>query len=127
MDSNSRTEAPSRLPAGIAVTGEITSDHDLAIDGTFDGQITILNQHLTISASAKVDAKIIARAVTISGKVDGNITATERVTLASTASVRAHIQTPSIALVEGADFTGTVDPSRNEAAVHVAKYRQKQA
>ncbi len=127
MDSNSRAEAPSRLPAGLTVTGEITSDHDLAIDGNFDGQITIPNQHLTISASAKVNAKIIARAVTISGKVDGTITAAERVTLASSATVRAHMQTPSIALVDGAHFTGTVDPSRNEAAVHVAKYRQKQA
>ena len=127
MDSNSRAEAPSRLPAGLVVTGEITSDHDLSIDGTFDGQIIIPNQHLTISGSAKVNAKIIARAVTISGKVDGSIAATERVTLASSATVRAHIQTPSIALVEGAQFTGTVDPSRNEAAVHVAKYRQKQA
>jgi cytoskeletal protein CcmA (bactofilin family) len=127
MDSNSRAEAPSRLPAGLIVTGEITSDQDLAIEGTFDGLITIAKQHLTIGASAKVNAKIIARAVTICGKVDGNIAATERVTLDGSASVRAHIQTPSIAIVEGANFTGTVDPSRNEAAVHVAKYRQKQA
>ena len=127
MDSNSRAEAPSRLPAGLVVTGEISSDHDLSIDGTFDGQITIPNQHLTISASAKVNAKIIARAVTISGKLDGNVAANERVTLAASATVRAHIQTPSIAIVEGAQFTGTVDPSRYEAAVHVAKYRQKQA
>ena len=95
------------------------------IDGTYEGQITIPNQHLTISASAKVNARIIARAVTISGKLEGNIAAAERVTLASSASVRAHIQTPSIAIIEGAHFTGTVDPSRNEAAVHVAKYRQK--
>jgi len=127
MDSNSRAEAPSRLPAGLVVTGELTSDHDLTIEGTFDGQLTIPNQHLTISASAKVTAKIIARAVTIFGKVEGNIAASEGVTLASTASVRAHMQTPSIALIAGAHFTGTVDPSRNEAAVHVAKYRQKQA
>jgi cytoskeletal protein CcmA (bactofilin family) len=126
MHSNSRAEAPSRLPAGLVVTGELTSDHDLAIDGAFDGQITIPEQHLTISASAKVNAKIIARAVTISGRVEGSITATERVTLDSTASVRAHLQTPSIALLEGAQFTGTVDPSRSEAALHVAKYRQKQ-
>ena len=127
MDSNSRAEAPSRLPAGLIVTGELTSDQDLSIDGTYEGAITVPNQHLTISASAKVNARIVARAVTISGKVDGNIAATERVTLASSASVRAHIQTPSIALVDGAQFTGTVDPSRNEAALHVAKYRQKQA
>ena len=127
MDSNSRAEAPSRLPAGLTVTGEITSEQDLSIDGTFNGQITVPNQHVTISASAKVNAKIIARAVTIAGKVEGSVAATERVTLAASAAVRAHIQTPSIALIEGAQFTGTVDPSRNEAAVHIAKYRQKQA
>jgi cytoskeletal protein CcmA (bactofilin family) len=63
--------------------------------------------------------------VTISGRVEGNITATERVTLDSTAVVRAHLQTPSIAMREGAQFTGTVDPSRTEAAVQVARYRQK--
>ena len=126
MNENSRAEAPSRLPTGLVVTGELTSDHDLAIDGTFDGLITIPEQHLTISASAKVNARIIARAVTISGRVEGNITATERVLLDSTASVRAHMQTPSLALMEGAQFTGTVDPSRTEAGMHVAKYRQKQ-
>lgn len=127
MDSNSRAEAPSRLPAGLVVTGDLTASHDLAIDGTFDGQITVPEQHVTISASARVNAKIIARVVTISGRVEGTITATEHVRLDSTASVRAHLQTPSIALMEGAQFTGTVDPSRTEAALHVAKYRQKQA
>jgi cytoskeletal protein CcmA (bactofilin family) len=126
MDSNSRAEAPSRLPEGLVVTGELTSDHDLAIDGMFDGQITLPEQQLTISASATVNAKIIARTVTIAGRAEGNITATERVTLDSTAVVRGHLQTPSIAIREGAQFTGTVDPSRTEAAVQVAKYRQKQ-
>jgi cytoskeletal protein CcmA (bactofilin family) len=125
MDSNSRAEAPSRLPAGLAVTGELTSEYDLAIDGTFSGQITLPEQQLTVSASATVNAKVIARSVTISGRVEGNITATERVTLDSTAVVRAHLQTPSIAMREGAQFTGTVDPSRTEAAVQVARYRQK--
>jgi len=125
MDSNSRAEAPSRLPGGIAVTGDLTSDYDLAIDGTFNGQITLPEQELTISATAIVNAKVIARSVTIAGRVEGNITATERVTLDSTAVVRAHLQTPSIAMREGAQFTGTVDPSRTEAAVQVARYRQK--
>jgi hypothetical protein len=37
------------------------------------------------------------------------------------------MQTPSLALAEGAQFSGSVDPSRTEAAMLVAKYRQKQA
>jgi len=127
MDAHTRPEGPSRLPTGLTVSGELSSDQDLSIDGTFDGQITIPEQHLTIGQSARVNAKIVARSVTIAGRLDGTITATERVRLDVTASVRAHMQTPSLSLAEGAQFTGSVDPSRTEAAMLVAKYRQKQA
>jgi cytoskeletal protein CcmA (bactofilin family) len=127
MDVHTRPEGPSRLPTGLTVNGELSSDQDLSIDGTFDGQITIPGQHLAIGKSARVNAKIVARTVTIAGRLDGTITATERVQLDVTASVRAHMQTPSLLLAEGAQFNGSVDPSRTEAAMLVAKYRQKQA
>jgi hypothetical protein len=29
--------------------------------------------------------------------------------------------------MEGAQFTGSIDPERSEAAVHVARYRQRHA
>lgn len=126
MDPHDRAESPSRLPAGLTVSGDLTSEHDVSIEGTFDGQITVPQQHLTIGRSARVNAKIVARVVTIAGRLDGTVTASERVEFDVTASVRAHLQTPSIALAEGAEFTGSVDPSRTEAAMLVAKYRQKQ-
>lgn len=126
MDPHDRAESPSRLPAGLTVSGDLTSEHDVLIEGTFDGQITVPQQHLTIGRSARVNAKIVARVVTIAGRLDGTVTASERVEFDVTASVRAHLQTPSIALAEGAEFTGSVDPSRTEAAMLVAKYRQKQ-
>lgn len=120
-------ETPSRLPHGLTVTGELSSDLDLTIDGVFDGQIALPEQHLVISASARVNAKIIARSVTIGGHLEGTVTATHRVTLQTSASVHAHLQTPSVVLAEGAQFTGSVDPTRTEAAMLVARYRQKQA
>ena len=121
-----QAEEASRLPAGLTITGELSSANDLSIDGTFDGQITIPEQHLTIGRSARVNARIVARSVTVAGRLDGSITATERVRVDVTASVRAHVQTPSMLLAEGAQFTGSVDPSRTEAAMLVARYRQKQ-
>lgn len=120
-------EASSRLPAGISVVGDLSSDQDVSIEGAFDGQITIPEQHLTIGASARVRAKIIARAVTVAGRLEGNVTATQRVRIEPSASVHGHLQTPSIILSEGAQFTGTVDPNRTEAAMLIARYRQKQA
>lgn len=125
MDSSRAAEGPSRLPEGLTVTGDLSSDQDLFIDGTFDGQITLPEQRLTISDTGRVKGKIVARTVTISGRVDGTIIASDRVTIAETAVVTAHLQTPSVALREGARFDGSVDPSRSEAAMHVARYRQK--
>ena len=127
MHADSRPDAPSSLPTGISVTGDLTSDQDLSIDGTFEGQITIPQQHLTIGPSGRVRARIIARAVTVLGRLDGSVTATQRVRLEPSAWVHGHLQTPSVILSEGAQFTGTVDPNRTEAALLVARYRQKQA
>jgi cytoskeletal protein CcmA (bactofilin family) len=126
MDLSTRPDGPSRLPAGLSVTGDLSSDQDLTIDGLYDGQITLNEQHLTVGTTAKVSGRIIARAVTVAGTVDGNIIATSSVSLLPSSVVRGHLQTPSIVMLEGARFDGTVDPSRTEAAMHVAKYRQKQ-
>jgi cytoskeletal protein CcmA (bactofilin family) len=127
MHVQSRPEAPSRLPASINVHGELSSEHDLFIEGTFEGQISVPEQHLMIAASARVKARIIARAVTIAGRLDGNVTATQRVRIEPTADVQGHIQTPTVELADGARFNGSVDPNRTEAAMLVARYRQKQA
>jgi cytoskeletal protein CcmA (bactofilin family) len=123
---DTRPEAPSRLPAGLTVTGEISSGLDLLIDGEFDGQISLPEQQLTINLSARVKARVIARVVTIAGRFEGSITATERVEIEHTARVQGHVQSPSVILADGAKFQGTMDPNRTEAAMLVAKYRQKQ-
>lgn len=127
MSLSTRADGPSRLPAGLTVTGELTSTQDLTIDGIYDGHITLADQHLTIGSSGRVKGRIIARAVTVAGNVEGNIIATGSISLLPTSVVRGHLQTPSIVMLDGARFDGTVDPSRTEAAMHIAKYRQKQA
>jgi cytoskeletal protein CcmA (bactofilin family) len=126
MRVDTLTESPSRLPAGITIAGDLRSENDLSIDGTFEGQITLPEQHLVIGRSARVRARIVAKSVTIAGQLDGNVTATYRVRIEPTADVHGHIQTPSVELTDGARFTGTVDPNRTEAAMLIARYRQKQ-
>jgi cytoskeletal protein CcmA (bactofilin family) len=118
-------EPPSHLPTGLTVSGDLTSDQDVVIDGSFDGQIMSPERQVTIRQSARVKGKVVAKTVTIAGDFDGTVVAAGRVTLANTASVKAHLQTPSLVLADGAKFDGSVDPSRTEAAMHIAKYRQK--
>ena len=125
MDLHRRYYPETRLPAGLTVSADLTSSEDIAVEGSFDGEITVPDHHVEIAASARVRARIVARAVTLHGTLDGTIIAGERVDVERTASFSGHVTTPSLSLYEGATFNGTVDPARTEAAMRVAAYRQK--
>ena len=127
MDLHRRYYPETRLPAGLTIiSADLTAIEDITVEGHFEGQITVPDHHVEIGASALVRARIIARAVTIHGTLDGTIIAAERVEVERTASFKGHLTTPSLALFEGAKFNGTVDPVRTEAAMRVAAYRHKQ-
>ena len=114
-----------RVPAGLSIIGEIHTQEDLEIHGRIDGQINAPDRHLDVRPGANVRARVIAGSVSISGAVDGTIVASERVVMEASANVRGHVVTPALTLREGAQLNGTVDPERTQAAMHVAKYRQK--
>jgi cytoskeletal protein CcmA (bactofilin family) len=127
MDRTATGAHQTGIPNGLTISGELSAEEDIIVHGRVDGQISSPEHHLTIGASAEVKAKLIARVVTIAGSVDGGILASERVRVLAGASVRGHITAPSLLLADGAMFTGTVDPERTEAGMHVARYRQKQS
>jgi cytoskeletal protein CcmA (bactofilin family) len=122
-----RSTIIARIPSAAVVLGGIEAAEDLIVEGQVTGYITIQDHHLAITSSAVIAARIIARSVTISGTVEGNILARERIELLPGASVRGHLMTPALLMVDGARFIGSVDPERTEAALLVAKYRQRRA
>ena len=119
-------DAHTTVASGTAVLGDITAEEDVTIYGRVEGRITLPDHHLTIARTAVIRARIVARSVVVSGTVEGNILAGERIQLLPGTSVRGHLTTPSILLAEGAMFTGTVDPNRSETAMQVARYRERQ-
>ncbi len=114
------------VPSGVAVSGDVTAAEDITIHGRVDGRLTLPDHDITITGAALVTARIVARTVLVSGTVDGTILAGERIHLLAGASVRGHLTTSSLILEDGAHFTGTVDPSRTEAGLRVARYRERQ-
>lgn len=121
---NVQPSSLTRMPAGVSMAGEIYAQEDIEIHGHIEGQVNIPDHYVHVHTGAVVRAKIVASSVTVLGTVDGAITAA-RVVIEPSAVVRGHIVTPELTLREGAQFNGTVDPIRSEAAIHVAKYRQK--
>jgi len=101
---------------GVVVEGRITSAQDLRIDGKVEGTIEVGNHGLIIGASATVKANLVARSMVISGAVNGNISASERVDLHATGSVEGDITSPRLIMADGAFVKGNVTAAGSRAA-----------
>ena len=122
---NQQARSDELFSHGVTITGHLSATEDVTIGGRFDGHIALPDYHLSVEPAAFVKANIVARQVTIAGTVDGTIVASERVRMTAGAAVTGHLMTPALTLADGAQFTGTVDPERTQAAMQVAKYREK--
>ena len=63
----------------ISIKGDVTGDEDTVIEGRVEGHIELKNHHLTVGPNGDVKGEISAKQVTIVGRVQGNVNATERI------------------------------------------------
>ena len=94
---------PSILGKDITITGDIKTDGDIQIDGKLDGNI--IANHVMIGEQGATNGKILAKKVTIQGKVSGKIDAST-VELAANANVQADIVQDHLVIANGAFFDG---------------------
>jgi cytoskeletal protein CcmA (bactofilin family) len=110
----------------LVITGELTSDEDVAIGGRMHGPISIRNGSLTIRDTARLDGDIRATRVVVQGSVDGTIAASERIELQASARVRGSLSANHVVLADGATFNGRIDMDRRTIAAKVAQYKAAQ-
>jgi cytoskeletal protein CcmA (bactofilin family) len=101
--------ATARLGASLHVKGEISGNEDLLIDGSVEGLIQLDERKLTIGATAKVTADIIAREVVVYGNVKGNLRAKDRIEIKKDGSVNGDLTTARIMIEDGAYFKGSIE------------------
>jgi cytoskeletal protein CcmA (bactofilin family) len=99
----------SYLGAGLHVKGEISGNEDLKLDSKVEGLISIGGFRLTVGAGAKLSGDIVAREALISGEVNGDIRAVDRIEIMKTASIVGDLSTGKITIEEGAYFNGNVE------------------
>ena len=80
------------------IDGKIHSKGTLRVDGCVKGEVKA-DDSVIIGPTGEVEATVEAKLVTISGKVQGNITATERLELQPTCEILGDIETAEGALV----------------------------
>lgn len=109
----------------LVVQGKVICNQDLTIDGQVEGTIDLGQHGLTIGAGAKIKANLVAKTITISGAVTGNVTATEKVDVRSTGVVEGDVKAAHLQMSEGAMIRGHVDASRKRAAAAAANREQE--
>ena len=102
---------------GIKITGDISGDENLVIEGKVEGKIDLSANQVVVGQSGKVNADVIAKVVKIDGQVHGDIDGKEKVVISKSGNVRGNISAPRVMLEDGALFKGSIDVNPAESAV----------
>lgn len=104
------------------ISGKLTFEASTRLEGTIDGEI-VAKDHLVIGESAVITAQIKAASIVVAGKVNGDITATQRIEIRPAGRVVGNLTAPVLVVHEGALFEGhcsmQADAAQNERKVTV--------
>ena len=114
--STTPSGSTARLGASLNVKGEISGNEDLHIDGSVEGLIQLDDRKLTVGASAKLTADVVAREVVVYGSVKGNLRARDRIEIKKDGSVVGDLTTARIMIEDGAYFKGSIEIDRTGAS-----------
>jgi len=93
------------IGANTRFQGTLTSDGNIRIDGSVEGDIEVLG-NLIIGETGRVIATIKAQNVHVSGAVKGEITAVEQLEISPTGKVWGDITTAALHIEPGGLFRG---------------------
>src|SRR6267143_2898337 len=102
MDEHSGKDV---LSSDFEIKGSIKFQKELLIDGKVEGEINSEGV-LTIGENADIRGEIKTKSITVFGKVQGNITVSERCELKSKCTLQGDLKAARLIIEEGATFIG---------------------
>jgi cytoskeletal protein CcmA (bactofilin family) len=111
---------------GISISGDVTADVSLKIEGRIEGRSVQCSHDVEIAESGYVSASIMAKVVKVSGAVSGDIGGSEKVLISRSGRVQGNIIAPRVQLEDGALFRGSIDmnPAKPAATEKPAAVKQ---
>jgi cytoskeletal protein CcmA (bactofilin family) len=124
--TKSETGSPSSLPPerrvvawvgkSVIFRGDLISSEDMTIDGRIEGTVDVRDHHLTIGPNGNIAADVTASSMTVFGKIVGSIVSQDKVDIRVGASVEGGVQCKTLAIQEGAYFSGKVTMGEGQPA-----------
>jgi cytoskeletal protein CcmA (bactofilin family) len=98
----------SHIGTSVNLAGELVGEEDVLVEGRLKGKINLGENNLIVGRQGQVDADIVARDVTIRGRIKGNISAYGKITIEKDAQVIGDISAARVSIMDGAQFKGSV-------------------
>lgn len=105
--------AGATIGKAVRIIGDVYSEEDLFIDGEIQGGLDVKNSKLTIGPNGRAKSDVKAREVVIQGQVQGNVEATQKITIRKDGTLVGNIKTSGIIIEDDAYFKGSIDITRN--------------
>ena len=97
------------IGSSVLIKGELSGREDLYLDGEVEGTIELRECNFTVGPNGRVRGNVHVKSVTVQGKIEGDISASQRVELRNSARVTGDIATDRILMEEGAVFKGKLE------------------
>lgn len=107
--STTRSRSPATIGPSIQISGDVTGNEDVIIEGRVEGTVSFNENLLTVGKEGQINATVNARAIFVEGKVEGDLKGDEQVVVQRSGNVRGNIVAPRVTLEDGCRFKGSID------------------
>ena len=101
------------LTTDVDIKGTIKFDKVLKIEGKFEGEMVTNEGELIVGKTGAVKANVKVKNAIIEGRLDGNVSATEKVELKQKAQLIGDLQAKTLVIEEGVVFVGQCNVNPN--------------
>lgn len=97
------------IGSSITLRGDISGEENLVVKGKIEGTLTLPSNDIQIDPEGRVKADLMAKKISVAGKVRGNLSGSERVIIQKSGEVEGNIIAPRVVLEDGCKFKGAVE------------------
>ncbi len=114
MNPTSNNDSANVLNADVELQGTLRFSGELTFDGKLDGDISS-EGNLTLGDNAVVRGNINVNSVVVRGRINGNITAREKIDVKARTELFGDIRAARLVIEEGVTFVGQSEVNPNKA------------
>ena len=115
MSTTPNANSKNILNSDVEIKGTLKFAGELTFDGKLDGDITS-DGTLNLGDNAVVKGNLNVNSVVLRGKINGNVTAKEKIEIKAKTELFGDIRSPKLVIEEGVTFVGKSEVNPNKVA-----------